>query len=108
MLNQKKSSVPQSIPPVCSESSVLRFLGNVLARQNAALFGFLFPAGETHGEYIFKKEKHVLKVEACMFSTVCTWYIHVALAAYVPMLWERFTFGHSCNYSVVSSKNVST
>lgn len=47
-------------------------------------------------------------MEACMFSTVCTWYIHVALAAYVPMLWERFTFGHSCNYSVVSSKNVST
>lgn len=43
-----------------------------------------------------------------MFSTVCTRYIHVALAAYVPMLWERFTFGHSCNYSVVLSKNVST
>lgn len=43
-----------------------------------------------------------------MFFTVCTRYIHVALAAYVPMLWERFTFGHSCNYSVVLSKNVST
>lgn len=52
-----------------------------------------------------KKEQ---KKEACMFSTVCTRYIHVALAAYVPMLWERFTFGHSCNYSVVLSKNVST
>lgn len=36
-----------------------QFLGNVLARQNAALIGFLFPAGETHGEYIFKKEKHL-------------------------------------------------
>ena len=43
-----------------------------------------------------------------MFSTVCTRYIHVALAAYVPMLWERFMFGHSCNSSVVLSKNVST
>lgn len=52
--------------------------------------------------------KNLLKKEACMFSTVCTRYIHVALAAYVPMLWERFTFGHSCNYSVVLSKNVST
>lgn len=53
-------------------------------------------------KYLFKKK------EACMFSTVCTRYLHVALAAYVPMLWERFTFGHSCNYSVVLSKNVST
>lgn len=35
-----------------------------------------------------------------MFSTVCTWYLHVALAAFVPMSWERFPFGHSCNYSV--------
>lgn len=43
-----------------------------------------------------------------MFSTVCTRYIHVALAAYVPILLEKFTFGHSCNYSVVLSKNVST
>lgn len=53
-------------------------------------------------KYIFKKK------EACMFSTVCTWYFPVALAASVPMLWERFTFGHSCNYSVVLSENVST
>lgn len=25
-----------------------------------------------------------------MFYTVCTKYIHVALAAYVPILWETF------------------
>lgn len=43
-----------------------------------------------------------------MFSTVCTWYFPVALAASVPTLWEGFTFGHSCNYSVVLSKNVLT
>lgn len=75
MLNQKKSSVPQSIPPVCSESSVLRLLGNVLARQNAALFGFLFPAGETHGEYIFKKEKHVLK-NGSMYVFYCLYLVY--------------------------------
>lgn len=55
-----------------------------------------------------KDEYIYLKKEACMFSTVCTWYFPVALAASVPMLWERFTFGHSCNYSVVLSKNVLT
>lgn len=70
-----------------------------------------FPMGNgDKDEYIFKKQNTCKKQnkEACMFSTVCTRYIHVALAAYVPMLWERFTFGHSCNYSVVLSKNVST
>lgn len=30
-----------------------------------------------------KKEK-----KACMFYTVCTKYIYVALAAYGPILWE--------------------
>lgn len=43
-----------------------------------------------------------------MFYTVCTKYIHVALAAYVLILWETFPFGHSCNFTVVLSKNVST
>lgn len=43
-----------------------------------------------------------------MFSTVCTKYIHVALAAYVLILWKNFMFGHSCNYTVVLSKNVPT
>lgn len=43
-----------------------------------------------------------------MFYTVCTKYIHVALAAYVLILWETFLFGHSCNFTVVLSKNVST
>lgn len=43
-----------------------------------------------------------------MFYTVCTKYIHVALAAYVLILWETFQFGHSCNFTVVLSKNVLT
>ncbi len=43
-----------------------------------------------------------------MFYTVCTKYIHVALAASVLILWKTFMFGHSCNYTVVLSKNVPT
>lgn len=39
--------------------------------------------------------KNLFKKEACMFSTVCTRYIHVALAAYVPMLWERCLATHA-------------
>ena len=88
---------------------------DVLTQQNLALIGFLFSwelrEMEKKINIYLKKTKYLLKKkkkEACMFSTVCTRYIHVALAAYVPMLWERFTFGHSCNYSVVLSKNVST
>lgn len=107
----------QLIPPVCSELYCFFFTVNFfwyfLMQQNMALIGFLFSWKLQEMEknmniYLRKQNTCKKKKEACMFSTVCTRYLHVALAAYVPMLWERFTFGHSCNYSVVLSKNVST
>lgn len=42
--------------------------------------------------------RELVKKEACMFSTVCTRSSVLPFAASVPMLLERFTLGHSCNF----------
>lgn len=84
------------------------------SRQNMALICLgIFNCPRTYGEncakdiniylkkYMKKNKKHV-----CFILFVLS--IHVALAAYVLILWKTFMFGHSCNYTVVLSKNVPT
>lgn len=81
--------------------SGLSFFSDILHRGNMALIClgvYYYHMGNCEKD--FKK--------ACVFYTVCTKYIYVALAAYVPILWETFKFCHSCKYTVILSKNVST
>lgn len=61
---EKKVLSAQSIPPVCSELSVLQFLSCWSSEtfSHSRIWLWLvsyFPAREKHEEYIFKKEKHL-------------------------------------------------
>ena len=86
-----------------------------LTGQNMALICLrvsYFPA--TYGplwkkdEYIFKNKTHKKKTKHVCFLQFVLEYLHVALAAYVPCCGRDLRYGHSCNDSVVLSKNVST